>query len=193
MAQNQNQNLNPAVAAADTPQPATKLTPEAIVEQIRAMRSQVEDVTPLDKAQRQQLKQRARRQPAHVVEASISVISSSGTVAQAVGQPVEDVLQLQSDVARWALVEAELQSFFEGIEGANLLRRERLALIASQAYLFGSQLVRNPENKELLPQVKEIQRRRMAARRKKAQANPQSPSPSPVPPPPHNTSTTPQA
>lgn len=195
MAQNQNQNLNPAVPAADTPQPATKLTPEAIVEQIRALRSQVDDVTPLDKAQRQQLKQRARRQPAHVVEASISVISSSGTVAQAVGQPAEDVLQLQSDVARWALVEAELQSFFEGIEGANLVRRERLALIASQAYLFGSQLVRNPENKELLPQVKEIQRRRMAARRKKAQANPQSPSPSPVPAPPpaHNTSTTPQA
>ena len=29
MDQNQNQNLNPAVPAADTPQPATKLTPEA--------------------------------------------------------------------------------------------------------------------------------------------------------------------
>ncbi|HEV7486708.1 MAG TPA: hypothetical protein VGQ65_13605 [Thermoanaerobaculia bacterium] len=189
----QNQNLNPAVPAADTPQPAAKLTPEAIVEQIRAMRSQVDDLTPLDKAQRQQLKQRTRRQPAPVVEASISVISSSGTVAQAVGQPAEDVLQLQSDVARWAMVEAELQSFFEGIEGANLVRRERLAFIASQAYSFGSQLVRNPENVDLLPQVKEMQRRKVAARRKKAQANPQSPSPSPVPPPPHNTSTTPQA
>jgi hypothetical protein len=191
----QNQNLNPAVPAADTPQPAAKLTPEAIVEQLRAMRSQVDDLTPLDKAQRQQLKQRTRRQPAPVVEASISVINSSGTVAQAVGQPAEDVLQLQSDVARWALAEAELQSFFEGIEGANLVRRERLAFIASQAYLVGSQLVRNPENKELLPQVKEIQRRRIAARRKKAQANPQSPSPSPVPGPvpAHNTTTTPQA
>lgn len=195
MDQNQNQNLNPAVPAVDTPQPDAKLTPEAIVEQLRAMRSQVDDLTPLDKAQRQQLKQRARRQSAHVLEASISVINSSGTVAQAVGQPAEDVLQLQSDVARWALVEAELQSFFEGIEGANLIRRERLALIASQAYLFGSQLVRNPENKELLPQVKEIQRRRVAARRKKAPANPQSPSPSPVPAPPpaHNTPATPQA
>ena len=195
MAENQNQNLNPAVPAADTPQPATKLTPEAIVEQLRAMRSQVEEVTPLDKAQRQQLKQRTRRQPALVVEASISVISSSGTVAQAVGQPAEDVLRLQSDVARWALVEAELHSFFQGIEGANLVRRERLAFIASQAYSFGSQLVRNPENAKLLPQVEEIQRRKIAARRKKAQANPQSPSPSPVPAPvpAHNTPATPQA
>ena len=185
MDQNQNQNLNPAVPASDTPQPATKLTPEAIVEQIRAMRSQVDDVTPLDQAQRRHLKQRTRRQPALVVEASISVISSSGTVAQAVGQPAEDVLKLQIDVARWAMVEAELRSFFEGIEGANLVRRERLAFIASQAYSFGSQLVRNPENVELLPQVKEMQRRKIAALRKKTQANPQSPSPNP--------GTTPQA
>jgi len=195
MDQNQDQTLNPTVPAADTPQPAPKLTPEAIVEQVRAMRSQVDDVTPLDKAQRQQLKQRTRRQPGPVVEASISVISSSGTVAQAVGQPVEDVLQLQSDVARWALAAAELHSFFQGIEGANLIRRERLAFIASQAYSFGSQLVRNPENKELLPQVEEIQRRKIAARRKKAQANPQPPSPSPVPGPlpAHDTPATTQA
>jgi hypothetical protein len=113
-----NQTLNTTAPAADTPQPTTKLTPEAIIEQIRAMRSQVDDVTPLDKAQRQQLKQRARRQPAPVVEASISVINSSGTVAQAVGQPAEEVLQLQSDVARWALAAAELHSFFQGIEGS---------------------------------------------------------------------------
>src|SRR5436305_6450272 len=102
MDQNQNQNLNPAVPAADTPQPETKLTPEAIVEQIRALRSQVDDVTPLDKAQRQQLKQRMRQQPGPVVAASISVLSSFVTVAQALGQPAEDVLRLQSDVARWA-------------------------------------------------------------------------------------------
>ena len=31
----QNQTLNPTAPAADTPQPATKLTPEAIIEQIR--------------------------------------------------------------------------------------------------------------------------------------------------------------
>jgi len=189
----QNQTLNPTAPAADTPQPTTRLTPEAIIEQIRAMRSQIDDATPVDKTQRQQLKQRARRQPAPVVEASISVISSSGTVAQAVGQPVEDVLQLQSDVARWAVVAAELHSFFQGIEGANLVRRERLAFIASQAYSFGSQLVRNPEHSELLPQVEEIQRRKIAARRRKATQAPQTPAPTPTPAPAHDTSTAPKA
>ena len=190
----QNQTLNATAPAADTPQPTTKLTPETIIEQIRAMRSQVEDVTPIDKAQRQQLKQRARRQPAPVVEASISVISSSGTVAQAVGQPVEDVLQLQSDVARWALAAAEIHSFLQGIEGANLVRRDRLAFIASQAYSFGSQLARSPEHAELLPQVEEIHRRKAAARRKKAMQAPEAPAPTPATPAPaHDTSAAPKS
>ena len=179
-----NQTLNPPTAASvDTPQPTAKLTPETILEQLRTMRSQIDEVTPLDKSQRQQLKQRTRRQPANVVELSIGVISKSGTVAQAVGQPVDDVLQLQTDVARWALVAAELRAFFQGVEGSNLVRRERLAFIASQAYSFGSQLVRDPANAELVPQVEEIKRLRSVARRKKTAATPQPPSPAPEPAP----------
>jgi hypothetical protein len=175
------QAINPTPAA-DTPQPITKLTPEAVIELIRAIRSQVDEVTPVDKTQRRQLKRRARRQPAPVVEASNSVISSSGTVAQAVGQPVEEVLQLQSDVARWALATSEVHSFLQGMEGVNLVRRDRLAFIASQAYSFGLQLVRNPEHAELLPQVEEIHRRRVAAHRKKATQAPQTPAPTPATP-----------
>ena len=191
-----NQTLNPPTAtAADTPQPTAKLTPETILEQLRTMRSQIDEVTPLDKSQRQQLKQRTRRQPANVVELSIGVISNSGTVAQAVGQPVDDVLQLQTDVGRWALVAAELRAFFQGVEGANLVRRERLAFIASQAYSFGAQLVRDPVNAELVPQVEEIKRIKVASRRKKSAAKPQSPSPTPSAPAPaqapaHDTTST---
>ena len=187
-----NQTLNPPTAtAADTPQPTVKLTPENILDQLRIMRSQMDEVAPLDKTQRQQLKQRARRQPANVVELSIGVISKSGTVAQAVGQPTDDVLQLQTDVGlqlqhvvgRWALVAAELRAFFQGVEGANLVRRERLAFIASQAYSFGSQLVRDPANAELVPQVEEIKRLKGIARRKKSAATPEPPSPTPAPAP----------
>ena len=179
-----NQTLNPPTApTADTPQPTAKLTPETILEQLLTMRSQIDDVTPLDKTQRQQLKQRARRQSANVVELSIGVISKSGTVAQAVGQPADDVLQLQTDVGRWAMVAAELRAFFQGVEGANLVRRERVAFIASQAYSFGSQLVRDPANAELVPQVEEIKRLRAVARRKKTAASPHPPSPTPAPAP----------
>jgi hypothetical protein len=196
-----NQAVDPNTPpAADTPPPAAKLTPEAIIDQIRAIRSQVDDVAPLDKTQRKQLNQRARRQSATVVQASISVIGSSGMVSQAVGQPIDDVVQLQTDVGRWARLADELRAFFKGIEGANLVRRERLAFIASQAYSFGSQLVRDPANAELVPQVEEIKRLKVAARRKKAPAKTQTPSPTPEAPAPanspapaSNSSTTPKA
>ncbi len=151
-----------------TPSPTPeKLTPEAVIEQIRTLRSQIGDVTPLSKAQRTQLKRRASKQPAPVVDASISVIGSSDMVAQAVGQPLVDVLQLQSVSVRWNLVADEIRSFLKGIEGANLVRREQLAFIASQAYSFGSQLARNPVNADLVPQVEEVKRLKAVSRRKK--------------------------
>ena len=96
--------------------------------------------------------------------------------AHAVGQPLEDVLQLQSDSVHWSLVADELRSFLKGIEGANLLRREELAFIASQAYSFGSQLARSPDNADLVPQVEEIKRLKTLARRKKATQNLPSPA-----------------
>jgi hypothetical protein len=171
------------------PTPA-KLTPEAVIEQIRALRAQIGEVTPLSKAQRNQLRQRTRKQPAPVVDASISVIGSSDTVAQAVGQPLVDVLQLQSDSVLWNLVADELRSFLKGIEGANLVRRQQLSFIASQAYSFGSQLARNPDNADLVPQVEEIKRLKVLTRRKKATQNPPAGSSTPAA---HETSTTPKS
>jgi hypothetical protein len=163
------------------PNPA-RLTPEAVIEQIRTLRSLIDDVTPLSKVQRNQIRQRARKQPAPVVNASISVIGSSSTVAEAVGQPLDDVLRIQTDSVRWGHVADELRSFLKGVEGANLVRHERLAFIASQAYLFGSQLARNPDNANLVPQVEEIKRLKSFTRRKKAAQAPQTPSPVPPAP-----------
>jgi hypothetical protein len=162
---------------------SVSLTPEAVVEQIRALRSQIGNVTPLSKGQRDQLRQRTRKQPAPIVDASISVIGTSATVAQAVGQPLGEVLQIQTDSVLWGHVADELRSFLKGVEGANLVRRERLAFIASQAYSFGSQLARNPDNADLVPQVEEIKRLKSFTRRKKAAQAPQTPSPVPTTPP----------
>ena len=178
------------------PEPV-RLSAEAVIAQLRTMQSQIVEVVPLSKEQRKVVKQRTRNQPAPIVDASISVIGSSTTVEQAVGQPLDDVLQLQTDSVRWGRVADELRSFLKGIEGANLVRRQRLAFIAGQAYSFGSQLARNPDNAKLVPQVEEIKRLKSFARRKKTAQAPQTPSPkSPVPPAPAPVpvpSTTPKA
>ena len=154
----------------------TKLAPSAVIEQLRTIQAQIEEVTPLSPAQRAQLKARTRKQPAHVTEASINVIGKSATVAQAVGQPLDDVRQMQLDAVAWDEVADELRGFLKAVEGASVIRRERLTFIGTQAYSFGSQLTKDPANAELLPQVQEIKRLKAAARRKKSKTAPQSTS-----------------
>jgi hypothetical protein len=170
------------------PDPA-KLTPEAVIAQLRTMRSQIDDVAPLSKAQRKLVKQRLRIQPKSVVEASINVIGVLDNVSQAIGQPLDEVRQLQDDSLRWDAVSDEARAFLKGIEGANLIRRQRLALIAMQAYTIGSQLAKDPAKAVLVPHVEEVKRLKGVSRRKKATQAPQTPAPAPA----HDTSTTPKA
>lgn len=183
---------NPTTGTPDA-DPA-KLNADAVIAQLRSMRSQIEDVAPLSKEQRKLIQQRLRLQPKTIVEASINVIGVLENVSQAIGQPLDDVRQLQDDSLRWEAVADEARAFLKGIEGANLNRRQRLALIATQAYAIGSQLAKDPAKAVLLPHVEEVKRLKGVSRRKKAAKAPQTPPPaSPTAPPPPVTSTAPHA
>lgn len=160
----------------------TKLTPEAVIEQLRSVRSQVEDVAPLTQAQRRALKQRLRTQPTNIVEASINVMGVIDNVSQAIGQPLDNVRQLQEESLRWEAAADEARLFLKGLEGANLVRRQRITLIATQAYSIGSQLARDPENAVLVPHLEEVKRLKVVgSRRKKKTQNPQTPATTPAP------------
>ena len=161
------------------------LTPEELIAQLRLLRSLIEEVTPLTKEQSKQLRQRVRLHTKPVLDASINVIGVLDNVSQAIGQPLDEVRQLQNDALRWDAVADEARAFLKGIEGANLVRRQRLALIAAQAYAIGSQLAKDPEKAVLLPHVEEVKRLKGVSRRKKAAPAPQTPAPAPAP----NTST----
>ncbi|HEV8432747.1 MAG TPA: hypothetical protein VGR95_04985 [Thermoanaerobaculia bacterium] len=164
---------------ADTPQPAVKLTPDAVIEQLRAMRSQIEQVAPLTKEQRKALKQRLRDQSAEIVAASINVIGVLDNVSQAIGQPLDDVLQVQNEADRWDAAASEARAFVNGIEGANLIRRQQLALVGRQAYSIGSQLALDPANAVLVPHVEEVKQLKSVSRRKKTRKTPETPAPTP--------------
>jgi hypothetical protein len=103
-------------------------------------------------------------------------------VSQAIGQPLDEVRQVQTDAIRWEAVIEEARSFLNGMEGANLVRRQRLALIGTQAYTIGTQLAKDPANKVLLPHVEEVKRLKSVSRRKKATQAPQTPTPTPPTP-----------
>jgi len=170
---------NAKAAAAGIQQPAPTLDPETVVGQLRAMREQIGEVTPLSIGERRVLRRRAKTTNT-ILQASINVIGAFDKVSQAVAQPADAVRRLYDEANRWTAVEDELRTMLSGIAGANLVRRDRLALIAVQAYKVGTELARDPANALLLPHVQEIKRLRRIARRKKtADAPPSPPAPAP--------------
>src|ERR1700686_5439998 len=192
---NTNQETQNPSAAADLPQPAPTLAPEAVVEVLRTTRAQIGEVAPLSAEQRKVLRGRIRTSNP-ILQASINVIGALDNVAQAVGQPADGVRQLYDEANRWTAVEDELRSMLNGVAGANLIRRQRVALITAQAYTIGVQLARDPANAILVPHVEEIQRLKSFARRKKAAqapGTPQSPAPGTPAPQGPGTSGTPKA
>jgi hypothetical protein len=179
---NKNQVLSPTTTAqaADTPQQSHSLTPETIVEQLRAISSQIPEATPMTADQRQTIRNHARTaRNGEILQTTISLVGTTDVISNAVGRDSDGVRQLCDDSNRWAVVEDELRSLLNGVSSANLVRRQQLAAIADTAYGVGQQLVRNPEHAALVPHVAEIKRLKSFGRRKKkpAATTPQSPSP----------------
>ncbi|HEY0159948.1 MAG TPA: hypothetical protein VGF28_21865 [Thermoanaerobaculia bacterium] len=171
-------NTTPTTTDPSNPNPA-KLEPETVIAQLRTIRSQIGAVEPLSKEQRKLVRQRVRNLPKPVVEASINVIGVLDNVSQAIGQPLDDIRQLQSDTLRWEAVADEARAFLKGVEGANLVRRQRLTLIAAQAYTIGAQLAKDPAKSVLVPHLEEVKRLKGAARRRKTARATQPPAQSP--------------
>jgi hypothetical protein len=169
------ENPSNPISGAEAP-PASTLAPEVIVDHLRALRAQMVTVTPLSAAERQQLRGRSRTSNP-ILQASINVIGAHDAVSQAVAQPADGVRRLYDEANRWTAVADELRTMLEGVLGANLVRRQRLSLIAAQAYNIGTQLARDPANAVLLPHVQEIKRLKSFARRKKPGDPKQSPPP----------------
>lgn len=171
-------NIIPQGAAAATD---TTASVEAVMTQLRAVQQQIPDVTPLTAQERRALRVHART-PGNVINASLSVIGASDIVQQAVGHPA-DVQRWVADANSWTVVENQLRVMLKGIEDANLIRRQRAGLASTRAYLIGQQIVRDPENADLIPHLEEVKRQKALTRRRKAQAtSPEPPAPSPVTP-----------
>lgn len=155
------------------------LTPEAMVEQLRVMRAQLDEVTPLTNEQVRLLKRNMRMSNAEL-QASINALGASDHVSLAVGQPPEEVRRMHDESNRWTAAEDELRSLLNGVAGANLIRRQRVQLYAMQAFAISKQLARIPAHAMLLPHVLEIKRLRRIARRRRGTQTPEPPAPEPA-------------
>jgi len=173
---NEKKDVVIASAAAEAP---VALEPEAVVEQLRALRAQIPDFGPLTVGRKRALRAVTNANP-QFLQAAINSAGASQVVRDAVGEPEE----LRRDIeiaARWSAVEDELRALLEGVASANLTRRHRVALAGLQAYHISRQLVRNEANSDLLPHVTEMRRQNRFGRRRPKPAEPQPQSPAPPP------------
>lgn len=159
-----------------TPSPSPQ-TPEAIIEQLRAVRANMSSMRPMTAKQRKRLRGQSEMS-LPVLQASINIIGMHDTIEQAVDRPIDEVRQLETDWGRWSAVEDELRALLNGVSGANLVRRQELARIASQAYAVGTQLARSPANDFLVPHVLQIKQLRKLASAKRKGKKPEGSEPS---------------
>ena len=179
MYRNQILNPNTTAQAADSPQQSPSLTPETIVEQLRAMSDQIPEATPMTTDQRSMLRSLGRTaKNGEILQTTISLVGTTDVISNAVGHDANGVRQLCDDWNRWSVVEDELRSLLNGVSSANLARRQQLGAIADTAYGLGQKLSRYPGHAAVVPHVAEIKRLRNASRRQKpATTTPQSPVP----------------
>ena len=147
--------------------PKGKLSPEDVIERLREIREEFDEIKSLTFAERRDLRNKSRM-PEAAIQQSISLLGTSDMVSQAVGRSADEVVEMLLARQRWVAVESELRSLLNGVSSANLVRRYELEVIASRTYSLALQLTRNPKNENLISFVEEMQRLRKLERRKKS-------------------------
>jgi hypothetical protein len=95
-----------------------------------------------------------------------------------IGNSADELHEAEDEVARWAIVESELNAMRSGVSASNLVRRERIAQAALQAYNVSRYLVKQEEYAYLLPHVQRMTRLpKFGRRRPKPAAELQPPAP----------------
>ena len=173
----------PATAALQALEPLS-LTPEAIVEYLRALRPQVPLYGQLESHSIALLKN------AHVdpnfVTATNNIAGVSTLVQLAMGgTPLETMTQEAEETRRWSIVEEEVRALMRGIANANLIRSHRVGTRALNGYNVAVQLAKIPEHADLLPHVDVLKKMNKFSRLRRkvskpaAEAKPASPPSTP--------------
>jgi hypothetical protein len=177
------------IPAGTDPAPSN-LSASELISQVRALRARIPNYAPLSAAEKKARVPVANLHPEFVV-GSIQITGASEKLQQVTGQDQSALLQDASDDVPWSLAEEELRGLLEGVSATNLARRHRLGNAALVAYAFGRNLIRLPENADLIPHVEKLQRLRRLGRRKPAAQPPATPAPTTTPSTPAPQQTTP--
>lgn len=158
-----------------SPAPAM-LSPEEVVQQLRALRAQIElpKVPPTVSVS---LRRRLANVDAQFIDASINAAGAFPAVQTALGRTDEQLRQENETAARWTAVADELRTLLRSIVQANNLRRQRVGLAALQTYKICQQLARDENHAaRLSPHIAEMKKLNKFGRSRR-KAPPSAPQP----------------
>jgi hypothetical protein len=173
-----NTNISQEQAAAAATAEIQPITPEELIETVRALRLRIPDF-----GQMSVVDARAVRTSASLYapfkEAAIAAVGASEPVTAAVGLSAEELHKLNDEAGRWSAAEDELKALTQGVAAANLRRRHRVGLAALQAYSITRQLVRHADHSDLLPHLDAMKQTSRFGKKRRA-TTPTTPEPTPV-------------
>ena len=156
----------------DKPPDPQPITPEELVETLRALRQRIPEYVQLSISDAKSVRAVANLDTQFKLSA-ISAVGASPLVMQAVGLTAEELRQMNDDADRWSAAADELRAMLQGVISSILTRRHRVGLASLQTYNITRQLVRHENHSDLLPHLHEMKRlNRFGRRRRKASAEP---------------------
>ena len=164
MAINKSSVTNTEATAVEAAEPM--LTPEGVLDQVRALRERIPAFVQLPKTRRTLQMRRKARLNIEFAREAFGVVGASDVVRDLIGISPDELHHAADEIARWTVVESELHALLQGVVAANVVRRERVAEVALRAYDVSSQLVKLEEHAYLLPHVQRMRRMPKFGRRR---------------------------
>jgi hypothetical protein len=162
----------------------TAVTPESVVENVRALREQIPNYGQLPIPTAQSLRAVASVN-AEFTQTAIHAVGASETVQATVGRSAEELRAAADAVVRWAMVRDEMKATLDGIASAVLTMKHDLGESVLLTYTVSKKLVKVPQHANLLPHVALMRKAIRLGRPRTPQPPPPAPNPAPAPLPPH--------
>jgi hypothetical protein len=163
-----------AVNAAQEP----AVTPESVVESVRALRAQIPNYVQLPAPTTRTLVSVSSLNP-EFTQAAIHAVGASQTVQATVGQTAEELQAAVEATARWTMVRDELKATLDGVTSAVLTMKHSLGQSILLTYTVSKKLVKVPQHADLLPHVALMRKTNRLGRTRKTQIPVPQPSPAP--------------
>ena len=155
-------------------------TPEALIEQLRAMIPAMPGYVQLPTATA-----RVRRAAANVdgqfVESAMAAIDTSDPVRNGVTVTTEELRTDIDQASRWAAVRDLVREMLQGLDAAVLTRKYRVGFTALQAYGIARMVARREDHAHLLTHIDSMKRHLGRGRTKKSASPAPEPAPQPAP------------